>query len=107
MRSISGCLPVSGSCGEEEDLRVYWKDEAYSADGLPVSCDLDCTLDGRGGDTHPVGEGAFSDLDCHTYHLGVPFPRFSTPVTGVHNHRSQPSTRNVPPDRVELHHPKS
>src|SRR3712207_2116650 len=74
-RSISGRLPPrAGSCGDEEDLRVYREDEAHSAAGLPLSCDLDCTLDGRGDDTHPVSEGAFSDLDCHAYHLGVPFP---------------------------------
>src|SRR5215218_9178977 len=75
MRCISGCLPPrAGSCGDEEDFRVYRIDEAYSAAGLPHSRDLECTLDGGGGDTHPVGECALTDLDCHLYHLGVPSP---------------------------------
>src|ERR687897_1142109 len=90
MRSISGCLPPrAGSCGDEEDVRVYWKDEAYSAAGLPLSRDLECTLDGGGGDTHPVGEGALTDLDCHPYHSVSLLLRFSTPVTGAHKHHSQ------------------
>ena len=36
---------------------------------LPASRDLECTLDGGGGDTHPVGECALTDLDRHSYHL--------------------------------------
>src|ERR671920_2268146 len=32
--------------------------------------------------------------------------RFSSLVTGAHNHRSQRLPRNVPPGRVELHPPK-
>src|SRR5215213_5650364 len=88
MRCISGCLPPrAGSCGDEEDFRVYRKDEAYSAAGLPLSRDLESTLDGGGGDTHPVGECAITDLDCHPYHLGVPSPSV------LHSgHRSAPSS---------------
>jgi len=37
-------------------------------------------------DTRPVSECALTDLDCHPYHLGVPFFRFSSPATGAHNH---------------------
>ncbi len=44
-----------------------------STAGLPCTRDLECTLDGRGGDPHPVGECAFTDLDAYAYHFGVPF----------------------------------
>src|SRR5215208_4827932 len=80
MRCISGCLPPrAGSCGDEEDFRVYRKDEAYSAAGLPLSRDLESTLDGGGGDTHPVGECAITDLDCHPYLSRCPFS-FGSPL---------------------------
>jgi hypothetical protein len=74
--------------------------------GHPISCDLKCTLDGRGGDTHPVGECALTDLDCHAYHLGVPFPSLLLSGYRSAHHRSRLLPSNVAPGRVKLHPPK-
>ncbi len=71
--SISGCPRRGGTHRDEESLGIYREVEAHPAVGLPFSCDLECALDGWGGDPHPVGECAFSDLDCHAYNLGAPF----------------------------------
>src|SRR3712207_5685367 len=74
---------------------VYREEETHPAAGLSFSHDLECTLDGRGGDLRPVGECAFTDLDAHAYHLGAS-PLSAPPAF----------ERNVPLTRVEKHHPK-
>src|ERR671911_78182 len=66
---LSSCLLSAGNFGDEESLGLYREDEAHPATRFFSTCDLERTLDGRGGDLRPVCEGAFADLDGNAYHL--------------------------------------
>src|SRR5215217_7383440 len=71
----SSCLLSAGNFGDEESLRLYREDEAYPAARFPSTCDVERTLDGRGGDTPLMCEDALADLDGNVYHLCTPSPR--------------------------------
>src|SRR5215208_4128884 len=68
---LSSCLLSAGNFGDEERLGFYREDEVHPAARFPSPCDLERTLDGRGGDPRPVCEDAFADLDGNAYHLDV------------------------------------
>src|SRR5918995_127066 len=110
MHSISSrLLSPADVFGHEVSLRVYREEEAYSAAGLPISHDLECALDGRGGDTHLVSECALIDLDRNTYHLSAHFS-FASPLRSP-GRTITPGAgsfyqENVPGDRVGRHQPK-
>src|SRR5215211_3871129 len=67
---LSSCLLSDRICGNEESLGIYREDDAHPAARFPSTCDLERTLDGRGGDPRPVCEGVLADLDGNAYHLG-------------------------------------